>query len=119
MPVLERELGPGVAAALARTADQVRADVDHLDDEAEQALVVSRVEDDLSVPVLAGLSLAIRTRVLRLAALQAGAPSDELFRGHVLELDRLVNDWHGQKWVDLPGHLRAVRRGELLAFERG
>ena len=28
-----------------------------------------------------------------------------------------VTDWHGQKWVDLPGHLRAVRRDGLIAFE--
>jgi tRNA(Ile)-lysidine synthase len=118
MPVLERELGPGVAATLARTADQLRADADHLDDEAEQALVVSRLEDGLSVPVLAGLSLAIRTRVLRLAALGAGSPSAELFHAHVAEIDRLVTDWHGQKWVDLPGHLRVVRRGDVLVFDR-
>jgi tRNA(Ile)-lysidine synthase len=119
MPVLERELGPGVAAALARTADQLRADADHLDDESEQALVLSRLEEGLSVPVLAGLSRAIRTRVLRLAALGAGAPSAELFHAHVVEVDRLVTDWHGQKWVDLPGHLRVVRRGDVLAFEPG
>jgi tRNA(Ile)-lysidine synthase len=32
-------------------------------------------------------------------------------------MDRLVTDWHGQKWVDLPGHLRAVRRGDVLTFD--
>ena len=31
LPLLERELGPGVAATLARTADQARADVEFLD----------------------------------------------------------------------------------------
>ena len=59
----------------------------------------------------------IRTRVLRQAALEAGALAAELFHAHVLDIDRLVTDWHGQKWVDLPGHLRAVRRGGLLTFE--
>ena len=38
LPVLERELGPGVAAALARSADQLRADADALDDWAALAL---------------------------------------------------------------------------------
>ena len=55
------------------------------------------------------MSVAIRTRVLRLAALEAGALSAELFHAHVLEIDRLVTDWHGQKWVELPGHVRVVR----------
>ena len=31
LPVLEDELGPGVVAALARTADQLRADTELLD----------------------------------------------------------------------------------------
>ena len=35
---LERDLGPGVAAALARTADQLREDADHLDALAEAAV---------------------------------------------------------------------------------
>ena len=53
---------------------------------------------------------AIRTRVLRMAAVEAGALNAELFHPHVLEMDRLVSDWHGQKWVELPGHVRATRR---------
>ncbi len=37
LPLLESELGPGVAQSLARTADLLRADVEHLDDLAEAA----------------------------------------------------------------------------------
>jgi tRNA(Ile)-lysidine synthase len=129
LPTLERELGPGVAAALARTATQVRADVDHLDDLADAAFArlsaevagfaaAPSTQPALAVAGLAELAPSIRTRVLRLAALAAGAPADELFLGHVREVDRLVTDWRGQKWVDLPGHVRAVREGDLLAFER-
>ena len=33
-------------------------------------------------------------------------------------MDALVTDWHGQKWVDLPGHLRAVPRDGLLLVGR-
>ena len=49
---------------------------------------------------------------------RAGALPAELFHTHVLAIDRLVTDWHGQKWVDLPGHVRAVRRGGRAVFER-
>ena len=75
------------------------------------------VEDGLSVEVLAGLPGPIRTRVLRAAAVDAGAPAGEVFHQHVLAVDALVTDWHGQKWVDLPGRVRAVRRDGVLAFE--
>ena len=117
LPLLEQELGPGLAATLARTADLLRADVSYLDSVAGSALDTVREGDGLSVAVLEQLADAIRSRVLRLAAVEAGVPSAELFHGHVVELDRLVTDWHGQKWVDLPGHLRALRHDGLLRFE--
>jgi len=117
MPLLERELGPGVAATLARTADRLRADSEYLDAVADAAHASAGEGDALSVSALAAMPDPIRTRVLRSAAVAAGSPSSELFHSHVTEVDRLVTDWHGQKWVDLPGHLRAVRHAGLLAFE--
>ena len=78
--------------------------------EAARALETTRDGDAFSVAALEVLSVAIRTRVLRLAAIEAGALTAELFHAHVLETDRLVTDWHGQKWVELPGHVRVVAR---------
>ena len=74
--------------------------------------------EGLPVDALTVLESPIRTRVLRLAAVAAGAPSGELFHQHVVAVDALLTDWHGQKWVDLPGHLRAVRPDGVLRFER-
>jgi tRNA(Ile)-lysidine synthase len=119
LPVLEDELGPGVTEALARTADQLRPDMELLDGYAERALVeVGASAEGLPVEALTALESPIRTRVLRLAAVAAGAPAGELFHQHVVAVDALLTDWHGQKWVDLPGHLRAVRRDRVLRFER-
>lgn len=115
LPVLERELGPGVAQALARTADQLRGDMELLDDVADVARAGLRGR--LTVDGLAEQPAPIRRRVLRLAALEAGAPSSELFHEHVLAMEALVTDWHGQRWVDLPGRLRLLRRGAELVFE--
>ena len=118
LPALEEELGPGVAAALARTADQLREDSAFLDWVADEALGAAAAPGGLDVDALQHLDPAVRRRVLRLAALAAGAPGAELFRAHVLEVDRLLTDWHGQVGVDLPGHLRVVRRDGVLGFER-
>jgi tRNA(Ile)-lysidine synthase len=118
LPLLEEELGPGVIESLARTADLLRADMDLLDAYAERGLVDATVVGGLSVAVLSGLETPIRTRVLRAAALAAGSPPSETFHQHVVAVDALVTDWHGQKWVDLPGQVRAVRRDGVLAFER-
>jgi len=115
MPLLEDELGPGVAETLARTADQLRVDMDHLDDLAEAAL--DGLADPTSVDLLSVLPVAVRRRVLRLLALRAGAPAGELFHQHVVAVDALLTDWHGQRWVDLPGHLRAARRDGRLVVE--
>ena len=61
-----------------------------------------------AVEALAALRGAVRRRVLRLAALAAGAPAGELFHEHVLAVDALVTDWHGQKVAARPraGHGR-------------
>jgi tRNA(Ile)-lysidine synthase len=121
LPFLEDELGPGVSAALARTADLLRADVEHLDDLAEAAYadLGGAGTDGLPVDALRALPAALRTRVLRLAALHAGARDAELFHDHVRALDALLTDWHGQGPVDLPGHVSGVRRDGVLVFERG
>ena len=116
MPALERELGPGVAAALARTADQLRSDADFLDDMAAEALSAISSEAGLPVSELTQLAPAIRTRVLRMAAVGAGAIAAELFAEHIGEIDRLVTDWRGQAGVDLPGHLTARRVAGVLVF---
>jgi tRNA(Ile)-lysidine synthase len=118
MPMLEDELGPGVAATLARTAEQVRADSDFLDGLAQGALDEVGTPDGLALSKLALLPPAIRTRVIRLAALAAGSSASELFHQHVLAVDSLVTDYRGQKWIDLPGHVTAAREGELLRFRR-
>ena len=126
LPLLEAELGPGVAATLARTADLLRADTEYLDAVADSALE-SALESDrrpdgeqvgLSVSALEALPGAIRSRVLRLAAVRAGALPAQLFHTHVLAIDKLVSDWHGQKWVELPGHVRASRAKGVLSFVR-
>lgn len=115
MPVLESEIGPGVAVALARTAALLRPDMEYLDALAEAALADPAVAG-LEIRALADLPTPLRTRVLRRAAVAAGALDRELAAEHVLALDRLVTDWHGQSGPDLPGHLRAVREGDRLRF---
>jgi len=116
MPVLERELGPGVAAALARTATQLQADVAALDAIARTTYAELATARELPVDRLALLPDAIRLRVLRMAALDAGAIPSDLTHGHLLAVDDLVRNWRGQQWVDLPGDLRAVRRDDRVAF---
>ena len=113
LPVLEEQLGPGIAGTLARTADQLRDDMDLLDDAAEAAYADLA---DLPVDGLLGQPVSLRRRVLRLAAVAAGCPPSELFHEHVLAIDALLTDWHGQKWVDLPGHVRCARADGRLHF---
>ncbi|MEH3032515.1 MAG: tRNA lysidine(34) synthetase TilS [Aeromicrobium erythreum] len=109
LPLLEDVLDGGVAAALARTADQVRADADLLD-----RLATDATTDH--VPALAALDPALRTRVLRRLALAAGAAAGELSARHVAALDRLVVDRRGGRTVELPGGVTASRRGERLVL---
>jgi tRNA(Ile)-lysidine synthase len=122
LPVLEAELGPGVTEALARSARLLRADADYLD-----ALGKTEFEriarpgpgHPLPLDTLAALPEAIRSRVLRNAAIAAGCPPGKLTAGHIAGLDALVTGWHGQRWADLPGGIRARRRYGKLQFGSG
>src|SRR4051794_9385302 len=109
MPALEAAIGPGVAEALARTADLLRADADAMDEWAKSV-------ESLATGDLLALPEAVRLRVLRRAALAAGAPAGGVGHVHVREIDRLVTDWHGQGPVALPGGLVAERRCDRLEF---
>ncbi|HEX6444437.1 MAG TPA: tRNA lysidine(34) synthetase TilS [Streptosporangiales bacterium] len=117
LPALVDALGPGVVAGLARTAALLRADADALDAWSDRAYADCRRGDGaLAVPALSGLPDAVRTRVLRRAALDAGCPAGTLGAGHVLAVDALVTRWHGQEGVDLPGAVSCVRRHDRLLF---
>jgi hypothetical protein len=120
MPALEAALGPGIAEALARTAAQLRADADALDDLARQQMRgLAGSDPAMSVDALGALPAAVRTRVLRAAAITAGCPPGSLTARHIARLDELVTGWHGQRWVDLPGGVRGLRQCGKLRFITG
>jgi tRNA(Ile)-lysidine synthase len=112
LPILESELGPGTVAALARSADLLRQDADALDDLAVAAR--GRLGDgpnrgQVEAAVLLGLPRAIRTRVWRLLACEAGCSPGALVSSHIDSLDTLVTRWRGQGPIDLPGHVQGSR----------
>jgi tRNA(Ile)-lysidine synthase len=73
LPLMEAKLGPGISAALARTAGLLRDDADALDDLAAQE--ISRLNlTDIDCEYLQALPRALRTRVIRAAIYACGAP---------------------------------------------
>ncbi len=110
LPALEAALGPGVTAALARSASLLREDADGLD--ALAAAVPTG--PTLEVALLAALLPAVRARVLKTWAEQrCGAP---VTTTHLTALRALVEHWSGQGAVALPGGRRVERSGGRLAF---
>ena len=117
LPLLETELGPGVAATLARTADLLRADVEPL--------------DELAAAAYGGLSTTLpvdgRSRSRRRSARgccawrrwRRAARDADLFHEHVRALDALLTDWHGQGAVDLPGRRADGRVTSLVLGTAG
>src|SRR6478609_9175672 len=97
LATLEADLGPGFGAALARSADLLREDADYLE-------------------TLAALPRAIRTRVWRLLAAEAGAPLADVSAAHVESLDALLTSWHGQGPLHVPGGIAVARTGGAIVF---
>ncbi|GHJ34674.1 tRNA lysidine(34) synthetase TilS [Streptomyces sp. TS71-3] len=120
LPALEKALGKGVVEALARTAQLSRDDADALDAWADQAEAAAR--DDaglLECAKLRVLPAAVRRRVLRRAAIEAGAPAGSLFARHIEEIDRLITGWRGQGAINLPGRVVAQRQDGRLVIRQG
>ena len=114
---LERDLGPGVGAALARTASLLRDDADHLD-----ALAVAAVTtlgpQPWPVGELTGIPRAVRTRVWRRLLISAGAPAGQVGTRHTDACDRLLTRWRGQGPVHAPGDLRVARSDGSVTIGR-
>lgn len=117
LPLLEAELGPGIAEALARTAEQSREDAEafqqQIDEFIEDICEPAEAGIAVSVPALAANPAALRQRIIRFVVLSEFGVA--LSRAQTLDVAKLVTDWRGQGPLDLPG-LTARRDGSLLVF---
>lgn len=110
LALLEDDLGPSLAAALARSADQLRADADLLDElaDAEQARLGP---PPWPASTLAALPTALRGRLWRRVLIEAGSPAGRLGSRHTDACDTLLTHWHGQGPLHLPGQVSVTRTG--------
>ncbi|OCG76108.1 tRNA lysidine(34) synthetase TilS [Microbacterium sediminis] len=117
LPVLETELGPGIAEALARTAEQLREDneafADMIDETIEDIVEHAEAGIAVSAAALAANPAAIRNRIIRHVAQSEFGVS--LTRTQTLEIARLATDWRGQGPIDLPV-FEATRQGGMIVM---
>lgn len=130
IPALEDALGAHVKSNLVRTADLLADDAEFLENLAlEETEGLRREEPEgallaFDAYALAALPRAVRTRIIKSAAVQAerknGQPSAKsLLRRHVLQIDALLSAYRGQGPVLLPGKIVAERADGLLIFTPG
>lgn len=134
LPVLADALGPGIADALARTAELARADADALDAWADRVwcglsgLVLARPSPAVaSPPEPAGLPIepllptaaeplprAVVSRVVRRWLIEGGCAAGSLTAEHVRAVMALIGEPGSRAAVALPGGRRARREGPAL-----
>lgn len=120
LPALEQELGGHVSEQLVRGAELFRDDTDALDAMAEdcwQRMSASASAVGLPVDELRALPRALRTRVVRLALIDAGCPSPE--KDHIDAVEHLILEPRARGPVRVPGGLQVVRdrAARLLVIE--
>lgn len=118
LPVLEAELGPGIAAALARSARLLSDDADLLDSLAEDLLNRAATASGLDAGALLEAPAALRSRMLRMAAVASGCPRTDLTAEHVQAVESLLTAGGRHRSIDLPGSVQAVCRGVEVRFVR-
>lgn len=117
LELLSDRLGPAVVANLARTAQLAADDMAVIDELASAALVLAVGPDHaLAIGGLAALPTAVRRGVLHAWLRESGVPGAALSQTHLLALDALIVDWHGQRGVSLPGGWVGRRAGAKLSL---
>jgi tRNA(Ile)-lysidine synthase len=115
LPIMEAKLGPGIAAALARSASILRDDADALDALAQNEISQSDLAN-LDCEHLSMLARAIRSRILRAAIYAAGAPQGSITADHLAGVEALVTSWRGQGALSLPGGVKVERISGRLSL---
>ena len=118
MPVLEEELGPGVAESLARTAALFRRDSEALDG---FALSVFDEHVDASTPQVCSIEVthlieqnpAVASRVVRSMVICVGGGAPNF--AQMQQVEGLLTRWKGQSAIDLSGASLERRDGLLVA----
>ena len=117
LPVLEEELGPGIASALSRTAEILQDDLEYLDTQANDAFSSVAKTTNNSVVIdtegLEKLPKALATRVIHKSLSLMGAEPAKVQIDSVMEL---VTNWHGQKPLTLPS-VRVERKGKEIILK--
>ena len=117
LPVLEEELGPGIAQALARTAEILQDDIVYLETQADEAFkqvaVISNNSVTIDVELFEKLPKALANRVIHKSLSLMGAEPAKVQIDAVVEL---VFNWHGQKPLTLPS-VRVERKGKEIILK--
>jgi tRNA(Ile)-lysidine synthase len=117
LPVLEEELGPGIAQALSRTAEILQDDMIYLESQADKAFkqVAKTTSNSVLIDVLGfeKLPKALATRVIHKSLSLMGAEPAKVQVDAVMDL---VNNWHGQKPLTLPS-VRVERKGQEIILK--
>ena len=117
LPTMEKEIGPGISDALARSAKLLRDDADALDYLSYE--IFSKLEPaSLEISKLESQPRAIRTRILRKAIYLAGAPQGSLSAEHIEPVEALITAWKGQGPISLPGGVTVARISGRLSLSK-
>jgi tRNA(Ile)-lysidine synthase len=115
IPFLEENLDPGISRALVRSAALLRDDGEALDQWADRE-IASLELNSLDCQYLSALPRAIRTRILRIAAISAGTTPGSLTFEQIGAMDALISAWKGQGPVSLAGGVKVERISGRLSL---
>ena len=116
LPRMEKEIGPGISKALARTSRILREDADALDLIAGDLFASLTDPTQIPIELISEAPSAVRKRVIKRAIEAMGAPT--LTAEQILEVDALVGAWKGQGAVALAGGITARRDSGRLTLSK-
>jgi tRNA(Ile)-lysidine synthase len=115
IPLLEESFNPQVVEGLSNLAEIARVEDEYWAAQTAEAFVRCHRNHQLDLNGLLTLHKALQRRVLRLAAIQAGANLDFEHTERILHL--VQSTTAGERTIELPGGFKAVLEGNGLRFK--
>lgn len=119
LPLLA-SINPGIRETLIRNAETLRIDAEWIEAQVDTCwprVVSEEPEPIIAIPALIALPLSLRRHLLRRAASRLHNGQSPLETRHYQLIEQLIQHTGGEEQsLDLPGQLRAIRRGGTLVF---
>jgi tRNA(Ile)-lysidine synthase len=114
IPLIEKELKMPIVKNLSETSKSVKGDLTFIDNFVKKITKKIVVNRQIIISEFNKYEVPIQKRILRNTLIEFGCNPKKLLNKHIDKVLELVNNWHGQKAINLPSKVQIKRVGGVI-----